>query len=505
MTKQITIEGLKQIDKLVFDVPPPGVYILSGTNGAGKSCLLACLLRIGWSNAFQLSFRTSKISTALDVFSGSKITYEINNSKVEYTYSGERWIPKPKSQSKLLNSFGYGQVIYAAANSERIEPRAEDFKPQRVRDAPQSLKDAAVRILGDTKFQNLKVINVRRGVGSEAYLIPDSRATIASKKNAYYSEKNFSLGEICVLKLLRQLENCPHGSLVLIDELELALHPKAQVKLFEYLQKISVDKQLTTIFSTHSVNLIKNTQRENFFFIEQNNGKTNIVAGCYPTYALGQLALREERSPDIVFYVEDEQAQFIVSALVKSLIEQELSGKSKPTIVVAPIGTFEAVIAFLTRSQGLMPSGVKQFALLDKDVHDEYITPLKAANNHTELSKVSKVQKQINYLPWTPEVGLCNLLASDISIHERGLKEYFGDARISLSHVDFEELKPLANGSLRKKAKFLVKEIISEISSITIQSPERIRQDLSAYFADACLAGPQASAIKKLLLPLIKS
>ncbi|WP_175497055.1 AAA family ATPase [Variovorax boronicumulans] len=505
MAKQITIEGLKQIDKLVFDVPSPGVYILSGTNGAGKSCLLACLLRIGWANAFQLSFRTSKISTALDVFSGSKITYEINNSKVEYTYSGERWIPKPKSQSKLLTSFGYGQVIYAAANSERIEPRAEDFKPQRVRDASQSLKDAAEKILSDVKFQSLKVINVRRGVGSEAYLIPDARASAASKKNAYYSEKNFSLGEICVLKLLRQLENCPHGSLVLIDELELALHPKAQVKLFEYLQKISTDKQLTTIFSTHSVNLIKSIKRENFFFIEQNSGKTNLVSGCYPTYALGQIALREERSPDIVLYVEDEQAQFIVSALVQALIEKELAGKSKPTIVVAPIGTFEAVIAFLTRSRSLMPDSVKQFALLDKDVYDEYTKPLKTAGNHAELTKISRVQDQINYLPWTPEVGLCTLLHSDITGQERALREYFGDARISLSHINFHELTPLSNGPLRKKSKALVKEVISEIAAIKIISPERTRQDLSEYFANACLTGSQAASIKKLLLPIIRS
>lgn len=505
MTKQITIEGLKQIDKLVFDVPPPGVYILSGTNGAGKSCLLACLLRIGWANAFQLSFRTSKISTALDVFSGSRVTYEINNSKVEYAYSGERWIPKPKSQSKLLKSFGYAQVIYAAANSERIEPRAEDFKPQRVRDAPQKLKDAAAAILSDAKFQTLKVINVRRGVGAEAYLIPDLRAAAISKKNAYYSEKNFSLGEICVLKLLRQLENCPHGSLVLIDELELALHPKAQVRLFEYLQGISEEKQLTTIFSTHSVNLIKTTQREKFFFIEQNNGKTNVVSGCYPTYALGQLALREERSPDIVLYVEDEQAQFIVSALVKSLIEKELAGKSKPTVVVAPIGTFEAVIAFLTRSQALMPGSVKQFALLDKDVYDEYTKPLTAAGNHVELTKIAKVQKQINYLPWTPEVGLCNLLKSDINQQEREVRQYFGDARISISHVKFQELDALANGPLRKKAKALIRNIIDEISAVTLKTPERVRQDISEYFADACLSGVQANSIKSLLLPLIKS
>ena len=249
MTRKITITKLKQVDQLEFDIPGPGVYVLSGTNGSGKSCLLACLLRIGWRNAFQLSFKSSKISKQLDEYSGASVKYEVNGLSVSYIYSGARWVPVPKSQSKLLSQFGYGVVIYAAANSERIEPRAEDFKPQRVKDAPLAIREAASKILGDDKFGELKTINLKRGVGSEAYLLPDKQKKTA-RRSAYYSEKNFRLGEICVLKLLRQLESCPHGSLVLIDELELALHPKAQVRLFQHLQRISKEKNLTTLFST---------------------------------------------------------------------------------------------------------------------------------------------------------------------------------------------------------------------------------------------------------------
>lgn len=504
MIKRITIENLKQIDKLVFDVPPIGVHILSGTNGAGKSCLLACLLRIGWPNAFQMSFRTSRVSKALDEFAGATVKYEINNGSVTYAYSGERWAPNPKSQSKLLSNFGYASVIYAAANSERIEPRAEDFKPQKVRDAARSLRDAAIDILGDDKFEHLKVINVRRGVGAEAYLIPDTART-TPKKNFYYSEKNFSLGEICVLKLLRQLENCPHGSLVLIDELELALHPRAQVGLFKYLETISKEKQLTTIFSTHSVNLIKSINRENFFFIERTDGKTKVVSGCYPTYALGHLALKEERSPDIVLYVEDEQAQFIVEFIVRSLLSTEFTGKSKPTIVVAPIGTFQSVIAFLTRSQALLPETVKQFALLDRDVYDEYTKPLIAAKNHEELAKMNKVKHQIKYLPWTPEVGVCELFGANLNAQERAVKDFFADGRITLAGIDFKSIAQLQGGEKRKKSKALVREMVKEIANVTLKTPERARQDLSEYFADACLQGVNANQLKALMLPLINA
>lgn len=503
MIRQLIIENIKQIDRLLFDIPPPGVHILSGTNGAGKSCLLTCLLRIGRPNAFQNAFLTSKISDVLDPFVGAKITYTVNNASVTYTYSRERWSPTPKRNSKLIQSFGYGSVIYAAANAERIEPRADDFKPRNVREAPATIREAAKLILGDEKFEHLKVVNVRRGVGSEAYLMPD--ASSKPKKAIYYSEKNFSLGEICVLKLLRQLDTCPHHSLVLIDELELALHPRAQVGLLQFLEKIAKDKTLTVVFSTHSTNLIKSVKRENFFFIERVAGKTSLIKECYPTFALGHLALKEERSPDVVIYVEDEQAQFIVDSMIKSLLKTELVNKSKPTIVVAPIGTFSSVIAFLGRSKSLLPPSVHQFALLDKDVMTEYVKPLEEAGNHRELAKIQALTKQIKYLPWTPEVGICNLLSSDTNVHEVGLRVFFDDARITLVGIDFAGCKKLTAGALRKKAKALVHELLTEISSLTMKSQERVRQDISDYFSTACLSGTDAPDIKDLLLPMIKA
>jgi len=505
MTKSITIKNLKQINALTFEIPPTGVYILSGINGAGKSCLLTCLLRIGWPNAFQLSFKTSKISAQLDTFIGAEVTYQIDGEIVTYAYSGERWSPSPRKRSDLMKRFGYGVVIYAAANSERIEPRAEDFHPQRVRDAPDTLRSAAQKILGNDKFSHLKVINVKRGTGSEAFLLPIAQITHKSKKN-YYSEKNFSLGELCVLKLLRQLETCPHGSLVLIDELELALHPRAQVGLFKHLQAISTEKQLTTIFSTHSSNLIKSIERSKLYFIDRTGGETELITGCYPAYALGQLALKEERAPDIAIYVEDDQAQFIVDAIIKRLIDDEFRDKAKPTVAVVPMGPFNSVIAFLTRSKALLPASVKQFALLDKDVEDENVTTLKSAGNHAELAKFQKVKDQIFYLPWTPEVGMCEHFSKNIALEEKKINTFFSDSRINISSMDFKSIDSLAKGEKRKKAKSLIKELVKEILEITSRTEDRVRNELSEYFAESYLKDPSlASEIKKKFMPLLKA
>ncbi|MRR50812.1 MAG: ATP-binding protein [Rhodocyclaceae bacterium] len=502
MSKLLTIRNLKQINHLEFAMPKPGVHILSGTNGAGKSCLLTCLLRIGRPNAFQSAFLTSKMSDALDIFENAEISYSVNGSTVTYRYSGERWSPSPKSQSKLLQNFGYPSVIYAAANAERIEPREEDFKPRYVRDAAETLRNAAKNILGDEKFERLKVVNVRRGVGAEAFLMVEAGGK--GKKVTYYSEKNFSLGEICVLKLLRQLETCPHQSLVLIDELELALHPRAQVALLRYLEKITEEKSLTVIFSTHSVNLIKTAKRENFYFIERADGKTNVIHQCFPTYALGHIASKEERTPDLVVYVEDEQAQLIVDAIIKRFLRTEMDGRSKPTVVVAPIGPLAAVIAFLGRTGSLLPKSVRQVAMLDADAKSEYIDPLEKSKNHKELAKFQAIETQIYTLPWTPEVGICELVLSDKAKHERALQAYFDDHRINLDHLNSDALTGLSGKSLRNTAKANVRTLIEEIAQLTLKGSDRVREGVSDYFAGASLAGKDGPILKQLFLPIIK-
>nr|WP_260400164.1 AAA family ATPase [Paraburkholderia bannensis] len=111
MPNKITIRNLKHIRELNFDVPGPGVHLLAGANGAGKTSVLACLRRIGQGNAFAHHFRASQFSTSLDNFDGAEIVYLVNGRQVTYAYGGERWVPRPRSNNRLLSEFGYPSVF----------------------------------------------------------------------------------------------------------------------------------------------------------------------------------------------------------------------------------------------------------------------------------------------------------------------------------------------------------------------------------------------------------
>lgn len=497
MAGTIHIRKLKNIQELHFEIPGPGVHLLSGTNGSGKTSVLACLQRIGHSTAFARHFAVSQHSTALDNFDGAEVTYTLGVAHVTYSYGGERWVPHPRAQNRLLGQFGYPSVIYIGATADRITPRPEDFQPSRVRPAHVDIRDAANRIFSTTKFDGLRTINLTRGAGNPAFVLQASPPPGAK----YFSERNFSLGELCVLKLIRSLRACPNKSLVLIDELELALHPKAQIELLGYLTEMSNVKQLTVIFSTHSASLLKRVDRRQIIFLENVNGTVNTVVGCYPTYALGNIASEEERSPDVVLYVEDDAAVYTVDTLVRLFISARFAGQpaSFPTVHVIPIGPFMSVIRFLSRSAAILPIGTRTSALLDHDVQAESVQQWTAANNFVALAEFQRLGAQIGYLPWTPEVGLVNFLTDISADAQRRIREYFSDHRLALRQQDIGQIPTLSGGEQRDACKRAVKNVAANIaSSLPNQNMEQVRKALFELFAKWYFDNQRASVMQLL-------
>jgi energy-coupling factor transporter ATP-binding protein EcfA2 len=502
--KRIEISRLKSITSLIFELPPPGVYLLAGHNGAGKSTLLACLLRLGDGSAFPRFFRTSPISEQVDQFDKAQIKYAVDSDEVTYSYSGQRWIPQPKRNSEVLNKFGYGEVLFIAADAKRIEPRPEDFRPGRVKDAPTQIRKAAQEIFGQAKYEHLKTINVRRGVGAQAFLFLEQASGSGSQR--YFSERNFALGELCVLKLLRDVTSCPNGALLLIDELELALHPKAQVGLVRYLEAITKDKGLTVLFSTHSPTLIRAVRRNQIFFISVEGDQHKCIKGCYPAFALGQIATQTETSPDLVLYVEDDFAKSIVEALLVLLLEAEFADKPRPTTILVPVGAFSAVIQFLARAEGVFPSSTRQFALLDADVKSETLAQLQASKNYSALADFQRVESRLGYLPWTPELGICLSLNSDKDKSDRELRTFFSEPRIDLQNIDLASIASQSGAPARKAAKQQLGRLIDQIAKLKIWEQRKVLDGIAQFFAKRQLDDlASRQKIYELLMPKLNS
>ena len=482
-------------------MPSKGVYLLCGCNGSGKTSLLACLLRIGKGNAFPLFFRSSALSDSLDQFDIAKISYSVNAETVDYRYAGQRWVPLPRAKASVLKKFGFPEVYFFGANAKRIEPQADDIKSNRFAEAPINVRTEVSKILFDERFKNLKYVTSKTN-SVKAYLLPSHKDSV-TKKQHHFTERNFSLGELCVLKLVLELEKCKNNSLVLIDELELALHPTAQIRLFDYIKKISEDKKLTTIFSTHSVSLIKCAKQNQLLLLKKLGNETTCIQNPFPAEVIGELAFQNENPIEKIFCVEDTAAKHCLEELIKNILNEEFKNQSCPSTVVVPFGTFNAVTDFISNSSSIIRAPSVCHALLDQDVCTDTVDGWKRTNNYIFLQKHQLIEKNLNYLPWTPEVGVAEFFGATSNNAAAKLKTYFQNGTIDFRAIEWSTLNLLEGGTKRKKAKALVREAINIIATSRSTTFELAEAALYQFFAHNYFE-THKNEIKNLLLPLLR-
>ncbi|AEG67517.1 putative ATP binding protein [Ralstonia solanacearum Po82] len=485
---------MRHIRRLEFTIPPTGVWLLTGANGTGKTSLLACLRRIGYSNAFPKHFPASQRSDKLDSFEGASVKYETNGSEVTYRYRKERWVPTPKANSALLNLIGYPAVRYIAADATRIEPHKDDFQPRRVRSAHADIIAAANKIFDTSKFDALKTINLRTGVGSDAFLM-ELPPTHGRAGRHYISEKNLSLGELCILKLLRLLKDCPRGSLVLIDELELALHPMAQVALLQYLEEISNEKVLTIIVSTHSATLIKQSKPRKLLLLQvDDHGNIACVDKCFPSLVLGALAYREETAADALIYVEDDAANVVLDQLIFRFLNDRYAGPNlAPSVQIIPVGGMANVLRFFVRQKPFLPAITRSYVMLDADAEKT----LAEAKVPDIIQIQNRERACISFLPVTPEVGLAEYLGEQRQKIQELLRTHYRLHTLSLRQCDISDMGDC------EKCKAVVNKVCESLSS---QLPNigatEIKRTLLRLLADKLFVD-QREVVMQLLAPIL--
>lgn len=493
MTNTLEICNLRNIARLRFEIPGSGVWLLTAGNGAGKTSLLGCLRRIGQPNAFPIHFPSSLRSDRLDNHSLGTVTYEIEGDTVEYAYRGERWTPRPRSASHLFDKLGFPSVMYIGATAERITPRPEDFETHNIRAANPTIVQAANEIFETDKFTRLRTINLSRGAGNEAFVL-----ALGAVPHTYHSEKHFSLGELCVLKLLRLLREVQDNSMIIVDELEMALHPRAQINLLRYLEAQAASKSLTVIFSTHSVTLLKSIDRRRIIFLDRlENGEVKAVVGCFPTYAIGNIASEEETLPDVMLYVEDLFARDMVTAFFEKFANERVPDPTaRPTTKIVPVGPFTSVMAFLERNRSVLPSTIVQKAILDGDVADETIVGWQQQNNHAQLAKYQRQQNDIRFLPFTPEVGLVEYAVANVVAFETDLRRRCNDNQIRIGAILRGFDSALVGGQQRRAAKVMTDALLSYLERKTQRSEEVVREQLCGVFANGTWANHRAEFMR---------
>lgn len=152
-----------------------------------------------------------------------------------------------------------------------------------------------------------------------------------------------------------------------------------------------------------------------------------------------------------------------------------------PTTLSVSLGGFSQILEFLDKAPQMLPSHTKLAAILDGDIQTESLATYTAANDYQMLDLFKKLEERLFYLPWTPEVGLVQLIRSDINYHEGQLKNYFADNRISIAHDWATDVDAKTGKVLRDYCKKAVYELGSSIEKLSGKSNDRVREDLFRY------------------------
>lgn len=135
-------------------------------------------------------------------------------------------------------------------------------------------------------------------------------------------------------KLKRDMGEVYKGGLLIIDELEASLHPKAQEKLLELFIKEARSSNIQILFTTHSLtimrkfcekNSVNNQNLKHYYFTNVNNELM-----VYENYdfknieedLLVSLYRRNNTSNKIVVYTEDEENRWLLKKLIEGNVRK---------------------------------------------------------------------------------------------------------------------------------------------------------------------------------------
>lgn len=167
-------------------------------------------------------------------------------------------------------------------------------------------------------------------------------------------------------------------------------------------------------------------------------------------------------------------------------VNQVNGNHSLPTVQAAVIGGYKEVLRFLERSKSFVPALTRRMAALDADSQEACLPPVVEAGQEppplTVPQELYRSQRgQVEFLPWTPEVGLCALLAADVGTHRAGIQNFTGTANLQIPLALARAHVGLVGRPQRDECKRTVHAIAVQIAAKKAWSHERAHESLMGY------------------------
>lgn len=368
----ISIRNLKSINTLdwTFDFQK-GLRAIIAENGSGKSSLIVSLGKLVTPRILTVEFIGKG-------YENSIINYSLDNYSFSW-HKNPQWSMKQNIPSSMPSIEGVIESsILSGSRFKRIPEKSKEREVSELLDSIESVDDFISQNMNyilygksEGKFTSLKKITANKKVKKRRRSsdFPIYSFYALRQNNTYIKEYFFSTGEYFLLSLLKFIHEHHRNvrknpALIIIDEIELSLHPLAQKRLIEKVKIFSEKYNFLFIFATHSLQIIDQLEPKNIYYLQNNNGDCTLINPIYPGYLSSKLYLHQ--SFDYVFLVEDSLAkQFIEKVIRKKL------GAISMSYYILPIGGWEKLyemyhLHFVNKIYG----SAKILIVFDGDVAD---------------------------------------------------------------------------------------------------------------------------------------
>jgi predicted ATPase len=177
-----------------------------------------------------------------------------------------------------------------------------------------------------------------------------------------YTAFNMGGGESCIIALLHLLQRLPRGGMLVVEEIDAALHSQAQVRLAEVLVQYCLKNQIQVICSTHSETFIDALPRQARLLIKR-TGEGHVVYES-PSTRFAVYEMLGSVQPELAIYCED----YAASVLIEEALPQSLRSRVKILDVGSKVTVIRQGVSHL---RGQMPAQV--LCVLDGDVSEAEI------------------------------------------------------------------------------------------------------------------------------------
>lgn len=310
----INIKKLKNLSDVNIDFDGSPLISLMGVNGSGKSTILyalACIYKP--MDEKDENYRFSRFFPPTNHFdwSGSSfsIIYSYSDGSKKYErqpkdyQKGERWTIYARRPERSVKLLRIKQCVPIIENEEKGEKIRYTTKVQTT-PLDELIRQKAGYILNKNydslhvhEYKNKTILGVKSG-------------------NTQYSALTMGAGEQRVFTILDTVFRAKNHSLILIDEIDLLMHPDALIRLIDVLLDRATNKHHQIIFTSHNTELFGLKDKVQLRHIHQTEERTLCLINTTPDI-IRRMTGRAVKSIEV--YVEDELAKAIVSHIVSSL------------------------------------------------------------------------------------------------------------------------------------------------------------------------------------------